>query len=167
MRTHLTSTDLGPVVLDAPASPPRHVRATHGHLWQWVGDGAELYTLSVAARPTGLGTRAGVRDHLRWELDALRPERGDPSPEAAPATEAARSSEAAEVMVMVEGAVGAAGADVLARMGGQDVLHRVVVATDGEVMQVVRVLVPDRPEGRELCERVTSSLGVRPWTVPR
>ena len=99
-----------------------------------------------------------MRDHLRWELDALRPERKR--------TAAAGSPEATEVMLMVDGASAASGAEVLARIGGQDVVHRVLVTTDGEVMHVVRVLVPDHTEGRRLCEQVTASLDVRTWTMP-
>lgn len=60
MPTRLAVAELGPLALLAPEGPSRHVVATYGHLWQWVGDGAELFTLAVAVRRTQLGTPTGA-----------------------------------------------------------------------------------------------------------
>jgi hypothetical protein len=153
--TPLASADLGPLTLLAPEDPPRHVKAAHGHLWQWVGDGADLFTLAVAVRPTLLATPTGTRDHLRWELDQLRP---GPAPTADAPVET-------DVMVHVDGATGAAAADLVGEVRGNAVRQRVVVSTDGVNMHVVRVIVPDTEDGAVLLERLTSSLHVQPWSM--
>lgn len=153
MTTPLTHTDLGPVSLLAPAEPTRDVRATYGHLWQWTGDGEELYTLSVAVRETRLGTPTGVRHHLSWEIDQL-PGAAASDDDGAPAP----------LAIVVDGSLGTAAADVLARADGARVRHRLLVTTDGDHMHVVRVVVPDTDAGRELAERVASSLRVQSWS---
>ncbi len=147
----LETTDLGPIVLLAPEEPPRHVRGTHGQMWQWVGDGSELFTLAVAVRETRLGNAQGTRDHLAWEVRQLQP-----AP--APGEEAPRVS---DVSVVVDGAAAAAAADVRGEVGGQQVRHRVVVSTDGQVMHVIRLVVPDSTQGRELADRVSAGVTVR------
>lgn len=155
MQTTLRGQDLGPLSLVAPTGAPRHLRGAHGDMWQWVGDGEELISLSVAVRESQLGTPTGVRHHLSWEVRQARAGL-DPEPVA---------SSVARVLIDVEGAVGAAAADVLGRVRGFDVHDRIIVMTDGAHMHVVRALVPDTPEGRELTERVTASLQVREWSM--
>ncbi len=155
MSTLLFRTDLGPVSLLAPETGTRHVRATYGHLWQWTGDGTDLFSLSVAARATRLGTAAGARDHLRAELQQLRL---GPAP-------GAESPVETDVAIFVEGAAASA-ADQAGEVRGNLVHHRVVVTTDGELMHVTRILVPDHKAGHELLDRVSRSLRVRPWSIP-
>lgn len=155
MSTLLLRNDLGPVSLLAPEAGMRHVRATYGHLWQWTGDGSDLFTLSVAARSTRLGTAAGARDHLRAELKQLRP---GPAPGAESPTET-------DLALFVEGAAASA-ADQVGEVRGNLVHQRVVVTTDGELMHVTRILVPDHEAGQELLDRITRSLRVRPWSIP-
>ena len=152
----LTIADLGPVSLPAPVDPPRHVRAAHGHLWQWVGDGLDLYSLSVAVRTTRLGNQAGVRDHLAWEVDQISESLDG----------GAGQADRSDVLVLVDGATGSAAADVSGRRLGSAVRNRLIVTTDGRHMHVVRVLVPDHDTGRELAEAVTAALRVEPWTMP-
>jgi hypothetical protein len=166
--TPLVTAALGPVTLLAPDDGPRHVVATHGHLWQWVGDGTDLFTLTVAVRPTRLGTPTGARHHLTWELDQLRPGPAGSSGTEAPAEHGDDSGTATEtdVLVHVDGAAGSAAADLEGQVHGVDVRHRVVVTTDGEHMHVVRVVVPDTDAGAQVLEQVTSSLHVRPWSMP-
>ena len=154
MPTPLTHTDLGPVSLLAPRELTRDVQATHGHLWQWTGDGEELYTLSVAVRETRLGTPTGVRHHLTWEIDQL-PGRDTPRQDGGALVPLAAA---------VDGSLGTAAADLTDQDHGVPVRHRVVVTTDGDHMHVVRVVVPDTDAGRELAERVSSSLRVQSWS---
>lgn len=154
MGTLLLRTDLGPVSLFAPDTAPRHVRATYGHLWQWTGDGADLFSLSVAARETRLGTATGARHHLNHELTQLRP---------GPAA-GSETLLQTDLNVFVEGAAAAA-ADQFGEVRGNLVHQRVVVSTDGDLMHVVRILVPDGEAGLELVERVTRSLRVRSWSL--
>lgn len=155
MQTALVTADLGPVSLLAPAQPPRHVRATHGRLWQWIGEGTELISLSVAVRETRLGTPTGVRHHLTWEVDQVRSGM-DAEPD---------EPRVADVLIQVEGAVGGAAADVAGRTNGMEVHDRLIVTTEGRHMHVVRILVPDNDAGRELSETVTSSLRVGAWSM--
>jgi hypothetical protein len=156
MLRHMTAADIGPLSLLAPEYAPRHVVAGHGHLWQWVGDGEELISLSVAVRETRLGTATGVKHHLAWEVKELRKTMDE-------RVEAPRET---DVMVMVEGASGSAAADVDGPMHGYEVHNRVIVTTDGEHLHVTRVVVRDNDAGRELSEMVTSTLRVRPWSMP-
>jgi hypothetical protein len=155
VQTTLTRQQLGPVSLAAPGDAPRRVRATHGHLWQWIGDGEELISLSVAVRETRLGTSTGVRHHLSWEVDQVRSGM-DPEP---------GTSSVARVLIDVDGATGAAAADVVGRVRGVEVRNRIIVTTDGQHMHVVRALVPDSEEGRELSEAVTTALQVHEWSM--
>lgn len=156
MPTPLDRADLGPVSLLVPEEMTRHVVATHGHVWQWTGDGEELYSLSVAVRATRLGTPTGVRHHLNWEvdqvLDGLEP---------APSERTVRA-----VPTLVDGSLGAAASDVTGRTHGAQVRHRVLVSTEGEHMHVIRVVVPDSEAGRELADRVTASVRVLAWSMP-
>lgn len=156
MTTALIRADIGPVSLLAPEEMTRHVVATHGHLWQWTGDGEELYSLSVAVRETRLGTPTGVRHHLNWEVDqvleGLAP---------APVERTVRS-----VPTLVDGSLGAAATDVTGETHGAQVRHRVLVSTEGEHMHVIRVVVPDTEEGRELADRITASVRVLAWSMP-
>lgn len=154
MQTTLSRRHLGPVSLVAPDDAPRHVRAAHGHLWQWVGDGEELISLSVAVRDSRLGTPTGVRHHLTWEVRQASADL-DPDPAAT----------VTRVLVDVDGAVGAAAADVRGRVRGLDVHDRIIVLSDGAHMHMVRTLVAATPEGRELSEQVTSALQVHEWSM--
>lgn len=145
------TTAVGPVTTAAPEAEPRHVLASHGHLWQWVGDGRELISLSVTVRRTRLGTPAGVRHHLTWEAQQVRE-----------TLEAGTGpGRATDVLVDVVGASTSAAADVDGRMQGLDVHNRLVVTTDGQYMHVVRILVPDSNAGRELSETISSALRVQ------
>jgi hypothetical protein len=152
--TQLVTTDIGPVSLPSPTVAPRHVVADHGHLWQWIGDGEELVSLSVAVRTTRLGTPTGVKHHLAWEVD-----------EVSSAMDAVDAASDRDVMVMVDGATGSAAADVDGPMRGADVRNRIIVTTDGHHMHVVRALVRDTRGGRELAEAVTAGLRVRSWSM--
>lgn len=71
-----------------------------------------------------------------------------------------------DVMVHIDGATGAAAADLAGEVRGTAVRQRVLVTTDGDHIHVVRVLVPDTDGGAVLLERVTSSLHVQPWSMP-
>lgn len=156
MLTHMTTADIGPMSLVAPEFAPRHVVADHGHLWQWVGDGEELISLSVAVRETRLGTATGVKHHLAWEVQELRKTMD----------QNVQELRGADVMVMVDGATCSAAADVNGKMHDDEVHNRVIVTTDGEHMHVTRIVVRDNDAGRELSERVTSTLRVGPWRMP-
>ncbi|GAB3654502.1 hypothetical protein GCM10027596_06400 [Nocardioides korecus] len=166
MTTTFDETDLGPVTMEAPTSPVRHVRATYGHLWQWTGDGEDLFSLSVAVRGTRIGTAQGVRDHLHHELLQMRVS-PLPEPSSRPSTEDPRAATGASgVDVWVEGAVGAAAAEMTGEVAGNHVRERVVVTTDGRLMHVIRIFVPDSPAGDEVLARISSSLELRPWEIP-
>ena len=166
MATTLSRTDLGPMSLAAPTGPVRHVRATYGHLWQWTGDGADLFSLSVAVRLTRVGTPAGVHDHLHHELELMRVEPPGPSPDDSPGTRPSGAAVATQVDLWIDGATSAEAAETTGEVRGHLVRQRVVVCTDGELMHVVRVLVPDTPAGDDVLAQVTSSLQVRPWEMP-
>jgi hypothetical protein len=155
VQTTLTSQHLGPVTLAAPGGRPRHVVAEHGHLWQWVGDGEELLSLSVAVRSTRLGTPTGVRHHLSWEVRQVQS-----------AMDPDSSTGRTDVLVDVTGAVGGVAADVSGRERGVEVHNRIIVTTDGHHMHVIRALVTDTPEGRQLCDEVTDSLRIDEWSMP-
>jgi hypothetical protein len=154
VQTTLMRKHLGPVSLVALGETPRHVRATHGHLWQWIGDGEELISLTVAVRETKLGSPTGVRHHLDWEarqvLAGMDPD---------------VSSSSSSVLVDVPGATGAAAADVPGRVRGVDVRNRIIVTTDGQYMHVIRALVPDTDAGRDVAESVTTALQVHEWSM--
>lgn len=157
MEAELIDIALGPVSLTAPGPATRLVRADHGYLWQWIGDGEEYFSLSVAVRGTRLGTIDGVRDHLDWEVRQVEKSLTRPQ---------SRAPSTRPVLVMVDGAASSAAADVDGEIAGRAVHNRVVVTTDGEHMHVVRALVPDHAAGRELSETMTSTLEVLSWAMP-
>ncbi|KRF17411.1 hypothetical protein ASG90_09030 [Nocardioides sp. Soil797] len=152
--TTLTSTGVGPMTLPTPSVRPSHYSGEHGEMWQWLGDGRELISLSVAVRDTRLGTQKGVADHLNWEVERIRKQ----------LDAGADSRVRAGVDVRVDGAVGSAAADVDGTQRGTDVRNRLVVTTDGAHMHVVQVMVRDHENGRELAAEISSRLVVEPWT---
>lgn len=166
MTTTFDEIELGPVTMDAPTSPVRHVRATYGHLWQWTGDGEDLFSLSVAVRGTRLGNAQGVRDHLHHELLQMRVAPLEVSRHRSSLDDPHAAAGASAVDVWVEGAVGVEAAEMTGEIAGNRVRERVVVTTDGHLMHVVRVFVPDSPAGDEVLARISSSLRLRPWEVP-
>lgn len=156
MFTRLVRTALGPVTLDAPEFPPRQFNGKHGHLWQWVGDGGELISLSVAVRESRLVTEAGVRGHLRWEIR-----------EAQGALDPDTDSQVHPVPVDVSGADASAAATLDGLREDHAVRSHLIVTTDGARNQfVIHALVPDHGNGRELCAAVTRGIQVHPWTLP-
>jgi hypothetical protein len=155
VQTTLVRQHLGPVSLVAPGGSPRHVEAEHGHLWQWVGDGEELISLSVAVRSTRLGTPTGVRHHLAWEVRQVQS-----------ALDPGSSAGHSDVLVDVTGAVGSVAADVSGRERGVEVHNRIIVTTDGQHMHVIRALVTSTSEGRQLCDEVTDALEIHEWSMP-
>lgn len=155
MDTRLTRTDIGPLSLLLPDLELHHVLASHGQLWQWTGDGKELYTLAVAVRRTRLGTPTGVRHHLTAEVRQLRASLSTPTSE--PTVQ--------RVVVDVEGSYGAAAADLIGEAHGAPVRHRVLVSTDGEHMHVLHLLVPDSDEGQRLADRIGSSVRLLSWSM--
>ncbi len=156
MLTRLIRTRLGPVTLDAPEFPPRQFDGAHGHLWQWVGDGGELISLSVAVRKSRLLTEDGVRGHLLWEVREVQHDL-DPSPE----------SQVAYLPADVSGADASAAATVDGARDGHPVRSHLVVTTDGARHQfVIHALVPDNHLGREMSGAVTTGIQIYPWTMP-
>lgn len=166
MSTTFADTDLGPMSLAAPTTPARSIRATYGHLWQWTGDGEDLFSLSVAVRGTRLGNSQGVRDHLHHELLQMRV-----APLARSTTHSSlenpqEAAAADRVDVWIDGATGAEAAEMTGVVAGNRVRERVVVATDGRLMHVVRVYVPDTPGGDDVLSKVTGSLQLLPGDLP-
>lgn len=143
----------GPVSLPAPSSGPRQLDGARGHLWQWVGDGRPLLSLSVAARTTRLGTVAGTAGHLGWEVRQVTASLDDlPTTRTTP-----------DVAVEVRGASAARAAYVDGVREGLAVRTAVVVSTDGQVQHVLRVVVADTGDGRDVVDRVLGDLEVHPW----
>lgn len=156
MLTRLIRTQLGPVTLNAPEFPPRQLHGTHGHLWQWVGDGGELISLSVAVRESRLVSEAGIRGHLTWEVREVK-DTLDPS----------RETNVAHVPADVSGADASAAATVDGVRDGHAVRSFLVVTTDGARNQfVIHALVPDNAHGREMATAVTTGIQIYPWTMP-
>lgn len=144
------------MTLPVPAVEPSHFTGRHGEMWQWLGNGRELISLSVAVRETRLGTLRGVADHLNWEVERIR-EQFDAGTDA-------RVHDG--VPLHVEGAVGSAAADVDGTQRTVEVRNRLVVTTDGAHMHVVQVMVRDHAAGRELASEISSRLVVEPWIMP-
>lgn len=156
MLTRLIRTQLGPVTLTAPEFPPRQFNGTHGHLWQWVGDGGEFISLSVAGRESRLVSEAGIRGHLTWEVREVE---GTLDPGC--------DIQVNPVPADVSGADVSAAATVDGLRDGRDVRSHLVVTTDGARHQfVIHALVPDSPHGRELAAAVTTGIQIYPWTMP-
>jgi hypothetical protein len=156
LPTVLSTARLGPVTLPAPSVAPRQLAGDHGHLWQWLGDGHELVSLSVAVRTTRFRTPSGARRRLAWEAQRVR---DDLDPEA-------DSTLVDPVAVEVDGAVGAAVAEVDGSQRSLAVHHRLVMTTDGTHLHLVQVVTRDTSEGRELADVVTAGLEVTPWSLP-
>lgn len=153
----LTDLHLGPVTLPAPDQPPRQLDGSHGHLWQWVGDGEPLLSLSVAVRETRLGrTAAGLAHHLTWETEQVR-QRLDEG----------RTSQVEPLPVEVPGAADARAATVDGTRDGMDVRTGVVVCTHADLMHVIQVAARDGAAGRALAQEVALGIRVHPWTLPR
>ncbi|QIX26346.1 hypothetical protein ncot_06830 [Nocardioides sp. JQ2195] len=144
------------MTLPVPAVAPSHFSGRHGEMWQWLGDGRELISLSLAVRETRLGTPQGVADHLSWEIDRIRKQ----------LDAGADSRVHAGVDVRVRGAVGSAAADVDGTQRSLEVRNRLVVTTDGAHMHLVQVMVRDHEAGRELASEISSGLVVEPWNLP-
>lgn len=156
MITRLVRTQLGPVTLNAPEFPPRQLHGKHGHLWQWVGDGGELISLSVAVRESRLVTEPGIRGHLSWEVREVEG-----------ALDPRRETNVAQVPAAVAGADASAAATVDGVRDGHPVRSHLLVTTDGDRNQfVVHALVPDSPHGREMATAVTTGIQIHPWTMP-
>lgn len=156
MLTRLVRTELGPVTLDAPEFPPRQLNGEHGHLWQWVGDGGELISLSVAVRESRLVTERGVRGHLSWEMREVEND-----------LDADQESRASYHPVDVSGADAAAAATVDGMREGHAVRSHLVVTSDGDRYQyVIHALVPDNHRGREMAAALTTAISIYPWTMP-
>ncbi len=156
MMTRLIRTELGPVTLDAPEFPPRQFTGTNGHLWQWVGDGGELISLSVAVRESRLVTEAGIKGHLDWEVR-----------EVADVFDADHESSISHLPTDVSGADASAAATIDGLREGHPVRSHLVVTTDGARYQyVIHALVPDSPHGREMASAVTTNIHVHSWTPP-
>ena len=156
MMTRLIRTELGPVTLDAPEFPPRQFTGTNGHLWQWVADGEELISLSVAVRESRLVTESGVKGHLAWEVR-----------EAADGFDADHESDISHPPADVSGGDASAAATVDGLRQGHPVRSHLVVTTDGARYQyVIHALVPDNAHGREMAAAVTTAIHVHPWTLP-
>ena len=166
MRTTFTDTDLGPLSLAAPTTPVRSIRATYGHLWQWTGDGQDLFSLSVAVRGTRLGNPQGVRDHLHHELLQMRVAPLARSTTRSSLEDPQEAAGADRVDVWIDGATGAEAAEMTGVVAGHRVRERVVVATDGRLMHVVRVDVPDTASGDGVLSQVTGSLQLLPGDLP-
>lgn len=156
MLTRLIRTELGPVTLDAPEFPPRQFTGSHGHLWQWVGDGAELISLSVAVRESRLVTDNGVKGHLAWEVR-----------EVADVFDGDHESAISYLPADVSGGDASAAATVDGLREGHPVRSHLVVTTDGTHYQyVIHALVPDSADGRDVAAAVTTGIHVHPWTPP-
>lgn len=156
MLTRLIRTELGPMTLDAPEFPPRQATGEHGHLWQWVGDGGELVSLSVAVRQSRLVSERGVRDHLNWEVREL-----------AETLDADHESRVSFLAADVSGAPASAAATVDGMREGHALRSHLVVTTDGARHQyVIHALVPDNRHGREMSTALTTAIMIYPWTMP-
>ena len=166
MSTTFADFDLEVMSLAAPTTPVRSVRATYGHLWQWTGDGEDLFSLSVAVRGTRLGNPQGVRDHLHHELLQMRVAPLARSTTHSSLDDPQEAAGADRVDVWIEGATGAEAAEMTGVVAGNRVRERVVVATDGRLMHVVRVYVPDTVSGDGVLARVTGSLQLRSGDLP-
>lgn len=148
---------LGPLTLPAPDLEPRQFEAAHGHLWQWVGAGEPLLSLSAGVRRTQIGDARGVDGHLDWEVDQavalLDPETATP----------------AELEVrVVPGARAAASAVLGGRRDGMHVRTGLLVTTDGSYMHVVRVVADaGHVQGPGIVQRVLDDVRVHRWEPPR
>lgn len=149
---------LGPVNVLAPPVLPRQIDATHGHLWQWLGDAEPLMNLSVAVRTTQMGTSTGVAHRLNVETAQARELLGGRE----------HSSEPENAFVAVEGCSAMPAAATLHGMrDGLPVLVGIVVTTDGALMHVTQVAAVDTAPGRELVDTVMNSIQVNEWELPR
>jgi len=139
------------------AVPTRQLNGKHGHMWQWVGDGGELISLSVAVRESKLVTERGVRGHLTWEVRKVA-EDLDPGQE----------SRVSYVPADVSGADASAAATVDGLREGHAVRSHLVVTTDGARYQyVIHALVPDNSRGRQMSDALTTAVLIYPWTMPQ
>ena len=148
---------LGPVTLPAPPVAPRQIEAAHGHLWQWVGDGEPLLSLTVAVRETQMGDSTGVLYRLNTEIDLVRGLLDDPD----------GASVERNDLVFVQGSTAApAGAAVDGMRDGMPVRIGIVVASDGVSMHVIQVSVAEGKEGRALAAHILDQIEITPWRDP-
>lgn len=148
---------LGPMNLLAPSQSPRHVRGTHGDLWQWIGSGRELISLTVAVRETQIGNARGVRDHALWEAERLSRSMDHGSEDAVATSAPPR----------VPGSVGVAAAVVNGVYSGISTHNRIVVTSDGQYMHVVHAMTTNTPQGRRRAAALVDDLAVTEWKDSR
>lgn len=151
LQTPLVEVGLPGILLRAPDDNPRSFAAAHGTLWQWLGDGiSPLISFTVATRETQIGTETGTRRHLNWEIDRLS--------EGFDAQVGGQFVQ--DTPIDVGGARGASGAIVDGVRKGIRTHNRVVVASDGEYMHVVHVMVPDTGPGRKMADGLTGEISL-------
>lgn len=151
MTIPLQRTETELFVVNAPQTPPRRFEGEHGTMWQWVGDGRELISWSVAARETRLGTARGSHDHLVAEIDRLIDH----------ADAGTHPREQGPIDLEIEGAAGASYAVIDEVREGIATHNRVAVATDRRRMFVFHAMVTDTDQGRALAEEVLSDIELR------
>lgn len=144
---------VGPVQLQAPHIEVRHTRGTHGDMWQWIGDGANLISLIVAVRRTRLGSATGVKHHLQAEMDRL--ERG---------LDIEHGSEHHTIDARpVPGASAEAAGVVSGVRDGVKTRDTVVVTTDHTYMHLIHIMTPNTTRGISVAEAISSSVEIFPW----
>jgi len=144
----LVTTDLGPLTLDAPASPVRAIDHATGRMWQWQGDGSALLSVTAAVRPTRVPDRHGADGILReflWDI-----------------TTSLLDFEQVPLALRAPGAPILSSALVTGTRGRVPERHVVGVATDvvGRAM-LVQVAVRDDDDAQAFTEDVVRSLVVR------
>lgn len=138
----LEKRQIAALTVPAPLSPARTFDGLHGRLWQWVGDGQQLITLTVSVRDEArLASAWVVEGHLRWKLEDL-------------------SATAPEPQVgVVPGAVASASGRVSVSRNGVPTHNGVVVATEGANLYVVHVVAVDSDAGWALVPRILDGIG--------
>lgn len=141
----LTTVAVGPLAIDLPDLPARSIEQDAGELWQWLGDGSALLSVTVAVRPTRIPNQLGAAGMLREYLWEITPTLLD---------FATRSLE-----VAVPGARHVAVAVATGSRGGVPERHVVAVANDGQdTAALVRVAVRDDDAAQGLAEAIVGSV---------
>lgn len=149
--------DLGPIVLPAPHLSPRQVDGHHGHLWQWVGAGDPVLSLTVAVRESRMADPLGVVGRLGHEVARTRGLYDDPE----------RAAVRRDVPVLVDGGLASAAAYVDGARHGRAVRTVIVTTTDGRWLHLVQLGVRDTDAGGTLVDRLLDGISVKPWSPPR